>query len=123
MKVYKEPVELSQYDKMRGDFKLLWPVVREAFDKKVWLYHKENQQWFTPEEFLIQFKNKQMSNYEVKALLQNMIIRDPRTGNAAYHKAVEKRIELFHKEMNELRQKGEAFLEKVVDYYQQKREK
>lgn len=54
-------------------------------------------------------------------MLENMIIRDPRIGNTAYHKEIEKRIETFHKEINELRTKGEAFLHKVVSYYQQKR--
>jgi hypothetical protein len=55
-------------------------------------------------------------------MLENIVIRDPRTGNTAYHKEIEKRIEQFHLEINALRSKGEAFLDKVVSYYQQKRE-
>ena len=62
-----------------------------------------------------------MNNYELARMLENIVIRDPRTGNTAYHKEIEKRIEQFHQEINALRSKGEAFLDKVVSYYQQKK--
>jgi hypothetical protein len=117
MRVYKEPSQLSQYERMQGDFKLLWPMVKEALRLKLWLFDKQQGRWYTPEEFLDQYQKKNMNNYEVKTLQENVIIRDPRTGNAAYHKEIEKRIEQFHLEISELRSKGEAFLNKVMSYY------
>lgn len=118
MKVYVAPPELSQHDKMRGDFKLLWPLLKDAFGRKFWLYHKLTGDWYTPEEFKAQYHKKQMTNYEVKVLLQNLIVRDPRDGNVAYHKEIEKEISQHHQKISGLRAKGEAFLNKVIVYYQ-----
>ena len=119
MRIYKEPSELSQYEKMRGDFKLLWPVVKEAFARKIWLFNKLSGEWFTPEEFLATYQNLEMNNHEVRQLQQNIILRDPKLGNAAYHRAITLKTEQYQKEITELREKGENFLNKVIDYYQQ----
>ncbi|MCD0489679.1 hypothetical protein LPB86_15665 [Pedobacter sp. MC2016-14] len=118
MKVYTEPSDLSQHERMPGDFKLLWPLVKDAFNRNFWLYHKLTGDWFTPEEFRDQYQKKQMNNYEVNVLLQNLIVRDPRDGNIAYHKEIEKEISQHHKKISTLRAKGEAFLNKVIGYYQ-----
>jgi hypothetical protein len=118
MRIYKEPSELSQYEKMRGDFKLLWPVVKQAFAEQVWLYNKLCGEWFTPEEFLAAYQKTELNNYEIRQLQQNIILRDPKQGNAAYHKAINLKIERHNKEISELREKGENFLNKVIEYYQ-----
>lgn len=118
MRIYKEPSELSQYEKMRGDFKLLWPVVKQAFADQVWLYNKLTGEWFTPEEFLAAYQKTVLNNYEIRQLQQNIILRDPKQGNAAYHKAINLKIEKHNKEISELREKGENFLNKVIEYYQ-----
>ncbi|TCC99944.1 hypothetical protein [Pedobacter psychroterrae] len=123
MKVYKEPKELSQHDRMRGDFKVLWPIVKDAFAKRLWLFNKDNRLWYTPEEFLESYQKKQMNNYEVNTLKQNLVIRDPRDGNIAYHKEVERRTERYQQEIEELRLKGEVFLNKVIEYYESKQHK
>lgn len=123
MKVYKEPRDLSQHDRMRGDFKVLWPIVKEAFAQRLWLFDKDNRRWFTPEEFLEVYQKKQMNNYEVATLNKNLVIRDPRDGNTAYHKEIERRTERYQQEIEELRIKGEAFLNKVIEYYQSKQHK
>lgn len=123
MKVYKEVQQLSQYDRMRGDFKVLWPIVKEAFAKRLWLYHKETRQWFTPEEFLEAYQKKEMNNFEVATLNRNLVLRDPREGNTAYHKEIERRTERYQQEIEELRLKGEHFLNKVIEYYQNKQYK
>ena len=49
------------------------------------------------------------------------VLSDPKGGNTAYHKAIEQKIEQLHTEINELRSKGEAFLNEVIDYYQRKK--
>lgn len=116
-----QPSRLSHYDQQPADREKVMPIVKEALRLNMWLYNKYNGNWYTPEEFSIKCRNTQMNNYELARMLENIIIRDPRTGNAAYHKEIEKRIEQFHKEINELRSKGEGFLHKVVSYYQQKR--
>ena len=120
MRIHKEPSELSQYEKMRGDFKVLWPIVKDALSKKHWLYHKHNREWFTPEEFLNLYQKKEMNNYEVQFLKDNLIIRDPEDGNTAYHKEIERKTQQHEKEISELRSKGQAFLNKVIHYYQSK---
>jgi hypothetical protein len=121
MKGYQDNPKLSHYDQQPADREKLIPIVKEALRLNMWLYNKYNGNWYTPEEFGTKYKRTQLNNYEMARMLENMIIRDPRTGNTAYHKEIEKRIETFHKEINELRTKGEAFLHKVVSYYQQKR--
>jgi len=121
MKVYKEPRALTQYDQMRGDFKVLWPIVKGAFAKRLWLYNKDSRQWHTPEEFLETYQKKQMNNYEVATLNKNLVLRDPREGNTAYHKEMERRTASYQQEIEELRLKGELFLNKVIEYYQNKK--
>lgn len=119
MRIYKEWADLSQYERQQGDFKTLWPIVQEAINKKVWLYNKLTREWFTPDEFLAAYRKKEMNNYEVKTLKTNVIPRDPRDGNSAYHKEIERCTEKYHQDIIELRQKGEAFLNKVIAYYKE----
>ena len=122
MKGYQDNPRLRHWDQQRADKQKLIPIVKEALRLNMWLFNKKNNTWYTPEEFGLKYQNTELSNYEMARMLENIVIRDPRTGNSAYHKEIEKRIEAFHKEINELRTKGEAFLHKVVTYYQQKRE-
>lgn len=111
---------LSHHDEQKADKSRLLPIVKEAGRLNVWLYNKYNGNWYTPEEFSAKYRNTELNNYEMARMLENIIIRDPRAGNAAYHKTiVEKRMQ-YEKEMAELMEKGEAFINKVIDYYQRK---
>lgn len=121
MRGKSEPARLSHYDQQPADREKLMPVVKEALRLNMWLYNKYNGNWYTPEEFTMKYRSTQLNNYELTKMLENIVIRDPRKGNTAYHKEIEKKIEQFHLEINALRNKGEAFLNKVVGYYQQKR--
>ena len=121
MRGNNQPARLSHYDQQPADRERLMPIVKEALRKNQWLYNKYNGNWYTPEEFTLKYRNTEMNNYELARMLENIVIRDPLTGNTAYHKEIEKRIEQFHQEINALRSKGEAFLDKVVSYYQQKK--
>lgn len=116
-----QPKRLSHYDQQPADREKLMPVVKEALRRNLWLYNKYNGNWYTPEEFTAKYRSTQLNNYELARMLEHIVIRDPRTGNVAYHKEIEKRIETFHQEIHALRSKGEAFLDKVLSYYQQKR--
>lgn len=120
-----KPTELtrgvSHLDQQRGDNKRLMPIVKEALMHKVWLYNKEDGNWFTPEEFQEQYENTELNNHQIQSILEELVMRDPKGGNTAYHKAIEQKIENHHKEINELRIKGEAFLNKVIDYYQRRK--
>lgn len=113
--------QLSHHDQQRGDKKKLMPLVKEALLQKVWLYNKENGNWYTPEEFQAKYESTELNNYQITNILENMVMRDPKGGNTAYHKAIELKIEQHHKEINELRSRGEKFLNKVIEYYQHKR--
>lgn len=57
----------------------------------------------------------------MKEILENIVMRDPSGGNVAYHKALEQLLIRHQKELNELTSKGEAFLNKVIEYYQHKK--
>lgn len=120
MKIYKDTSELNQHQRMRGDFKILWPIIKDALNKKLWLYNKLSGEWYTPEEFLNEYQAKQMNNYMVDTLARNVIVRNPEDGNAAYHKEIQKKAEQYEKDIAELRNKGQAFLNKVIQYYQKK---
>jgi ABC-type uncharacterized transport system ATPase component len=98
----------------------LFPIVKEAMLQGVWLYNKYNSRWYTPEEFQQQYENKEMIEFEVRSLMENIIMRDPRGGNTAYHKAIEQRTTQYLNDIAELKHKGEQFLNKVISYYQQK---
>jgi len=110
---------LSHTDQQRGDFKRLMPIVKEAMLHQVWLYNKQNGNWYTPEEFQAEFAGKEYNNYEIREMLENMVIRDPRGGNTAFQKAIRQKTEQYHQELNELTNKGEAFLNKVIEYYRE----
>jgi len=120
MKDYKQTNQLSHNDQQRGDFKKLLPIVKEALLQKVWLYNKFNGAWYSPEEFQAMYQEKEMNNHQVNSLMNNIVMRDPRGGNVAYHKAIDQKIQQHQKEITELKEKGEAFINKVIDYYQQK---
>jgi hypothetical protein len=121
MRIVNPETRLSIHQQRIGDKKKLMPMVKEALLHKVWLYNKLNGNWYTPEEFQAKYENTELNNYQINSLLENMVLRDPKGGNTAYHKAIEQKIEQLHKEINELRSKGEAFLNKVIDYYQRKK--
>lgn len=107
----------QNHSTQQAAFKDLLPLVVEAKLHKAWLYDKSGGEWFTPEEFEQKYGNKALSPQEVAALLKNLVLRDPRTGNIALQKAIRQKTEQYHKEIEELTQKGERFLNKVIDYY------
>ena len=121
MKGYQDKVRLSHYEQQRGDFKKILPIVKEALLQKVWLYNKFNGQWYTPEEFQAKYENREYNNYQISSILENMVMRDPIGGNAAYHKEIDKKVAQHHREITTLKEKGEAFLNKVIEYYQKKK--
>ena len=100
-----------------GSFRELLALVVEARLHSAWLYDKANSEWFTPEEFEQKYSHKILSQQEANTLKQNMVLRDPRTGNIALQKAIRQKTEQYQQEIAELTQKGERFLNKVIDYY------
>jgi hypothetical protein len=123
MKEYEETHQMSHADRKKGDFARLMPIVKEAIIQGIWLYNKYSGRWYTPEEFQQHYQDKEMNEFEVRSLMENIVMRDPRGGNVAYHKAIDQKIEQFSKEIAELKSKGEEFLNKVIAYYQQKAKK
>ncbi|MEJ2880968.1 hypothetical protein [Pedobacter sp. GR22-6] len=107
----------QQQSSQQATFRNLLPLIVEAKLHKVWLYHKSSGQWYTPEEFEQQFGNKVLSQQEATTLKQNLVLRDPRTGNIALQKAIRQKTEQYQREIAELTEKGERFLNKVIDYY------
>ncbi|MNW19330.1 hypothetical protein D3C71_2192700 [compost metagenome] len=49
-----------------------------------------------------------------------MVIRNPRAGIKAYYKELEERLIKMETETKALRDKGDAFTRKVLEYYQSK---
>lgn len=126
-KIVMKPItperSLSHNDRRRGDNNRLMPIVKEALMQKVWLYNKLNGEWYTPEEFQAKYAkaNVELNNYEIREMLENMVMRDPQGGNIAYHKAFEQLLIRHQEEINELISKGQAFFNKVIGYYQNKK--
>ena len=119
---YPEPIKMTQRQREKGDFNVLMPIITEALLQKVWLYDKKFGRWYTPEEFTRQFSKRFMNIYDQEEFLENLILRDPRSGNAAFQKAILQKTAEYQKELAELTRKGETFLNRVIDYYKEKNE-
>lgn len=111
---------LTYDDRLPGDYNDLVPLVTEALLKQVWLYHKQYACWFTPEEFTSRYSRIFLNKHDVRELQENLVLRDPMNGNAAFQKAIRQKTEQHEKEIAELTKKGEAFLNKVIAYYKSK---
>jgi hypothetical protein len=119
MKPVNQSYQLSHQDKQTSSFTSM-AIVAEAKRSNCWLYNKLNHTWYTPEEFHAKYANHTDTNINIRSLLENISIRDPRAGIAAYHKLLEAKLERYEKETAELRVKGEAFTQRVLSYYQDK---
>ncbi|WP_316826006.1 hypothetical protein [Pedobacter miscanthi] len=119
MKSTNQPHQLSHHDKKQGVFTNM-AIVAEAKRANCWLYNKLNNNWYTPEEFHEKYANQKDSNINIRTVLENISIRDPNSGIKAYHKALTDKLNRFENETRELRERGEAFSKKVIDYYQSK---
>lgn len=119
MKTTNGAHQLSHQDKQTSSFTSM-AIVAEAKRANCWLYNKLNHTWYTPEEFHAKYANHTDTNINIRSLLENISIRDPRAGISAYHKLLESKLERYEKETAELRVKGEAFTHRVLTYYQDK---
>jgi len=119
MKTVDRTHQLSHQDKQPSGFTSM-AIVAEARRSNCWLYNKLNHTWYTPEEFHEKYSNHTDTNFNIRSLLENISIRDPRAGIAAYHKLLESKLERYEKETAELRVKGENFTQRVLAYYQDK---
>ncbi|ETZ20177.1 hypothetical protein [Pedobacter sp. V48] len=117
---YPNSVKMTPEQRKQGDFNRLMPIITEALLQKVWLYHKKFGCWYTPEEFTKEYSRRFINNYEVEQLLANVVLRDPRSGNNAFQKAILQKTADYQKELADLTRKGEGFLNKVIDYYRDK---
>lgn len=117
---YADSTRLSHYDVQPADFKKLMPIVKEALLHKMWLYNTYSGKWFTPEEFQQAHENRELNNFDVRKILDHMVIRNPRAGIKAYYKELEERLVKMETETKALRDKGDAFTRKVLEYYQSK---
>jgi hypothetical protein len=119
MKLSNQSQQLSHEDKKPGVFTNM-AIVAEAKRANCWLYNKLNNTWYTPEEFHEKYANHRDTNINIRTLLENISILDPNSGIKAYHKALTDKLCGFENETRELRERGEAFSKKVIDYYQLK---
>ncbi|WP_443947039.1 hypothetical protein ACJVDH_07995 [Pedobacter sp. AW1-32] len=119
MKIVPNASQLSHHDRKLGSFTNM-AIVAEAKRANCWLYNKLNNTWYTPEEFHERYANQEDTNFNIRNLLENITIRDPQSGIKAYHKALADKLEKFEHETKALRERGEAFSQKVIEYYQLK---
>jgi hypothetical protein len=117
---YADVTRLNHHDQQRSDFKKLMPIVKEALLHKMWLYNSNSGNWYSPEEFQAAHQNREYTNYEIRSILENTVIRNPRAGIKAYYKELEDRLTKMEAETRALREKGEEFTRKVMAYYQDK---
>ncbi|WP_316851683.1 hypothetical protein [Pedobacter agri] len=119
MKIVTDTPSVSLNDKKTGVFTSM-SIVAEAKRANCWLYNKLSKQWYTPEEFHEKYANHRDTDIDIRTLLQNVFIIDPNKGIKAYHKTLADKLTKFEAETLELRERGEAFTQCVIDYYQQK---
>ncbi|WP_443945618.1 hypothetical protein ACJVDH_00470 [Pedobacter sp. AW1-32] len=109
----------SFHDKQMGTFTNM-SIVAEAKRANCWLYNKLTNTWYTPEEFYAKYANHRDTNINIRTVLENISIRDPQSGIKAYHKALAEKLMQMEVETRLLRERGESFSQKVIDYYQAK---
>lgn len=116
-KTYDPANHTSWDDKQMGRFNDM-SIVSEAKKAKCWIYSKLTKRWYTPEEFELEYQAKVSTNKDIRLTYQNLIIRDPKAGIAAYHKALEIELSKMESATKDLRAKAEEFNKKVIQYYQ-----
>ncbi|MCX3266525.1 hypothetical protein [Pedobacter agri] len=119
MRIVNDPPQVNTNDKKSGVYTSM-SIVAEAKRANCWLYNKLNNEWYTPEEFHEKYANHRDTDINIRTLLQNIFIIDPNKGIKAYHKTLADKLTKFEAETKELRERGEAFTQRVIDYYQQK---
>ncbi|KLT63886.1 MULTISPECIES: hypothetical protein [Pedobacter] len=119
MKIVNGTNQQSDFDKQVGVFTSM-AIVGEAKRANCWLYNKLNNTWYTPEEFYEKYSNHRDTNFNLRTLLENISIIDPNKGIKAYHKALADKLAKFEAETKELRERGEVFSQRVINYYQAK---
>lgn len=120
MKHFNIPRNLSHNDQQPARFNRLIPIYKEALRAGMWLFHKELRKWYSPEEFYAEYENKELNNYMVTELLENMIIRDPIGGINAANKQLDEMEVQMQTEFRTVRNNLSAFSKKAISYYQQK---
>ncbi|MBB2148937.1 hypothetical protein [Pedobacter gandavensis] len=112
------PRNLSHHERQPSSFNKVMPIVKEAKLQNMWLYNKLNGNWYTPDEFQTKYQNNEYNNFDVSRILENMVIRNPIAGVNAFHKQLNKELEDLSTATKILRERGEAFEKKVIEYYQ-----
>jgi len=95
-------------------------VCREARLNYCWIFNKSSLKWWTSDEFYDEFHNTDFQSMKMINFLQDISIRDPRTGITAAFKQIGKLNEKHKKETQDLIDRIEAFNQKVIKYYQDK---
>ncbi|NTE00501.1 hypothetical protein G6M26_23415 [Agrobacterium tumefaciens] len=95
-------------------------VCREARDNYYWIFNKSSRKWWTPDEFYDDYHEKDFHSITMLDFLNNISIRDPRSGITAAFKQVGELEEKHKKETQDLIDRIEAFNKKVIVYYQEK---
>ena len=95
-------------------------VCREAKDNYCWIFNKTSRRWWTPDEFYDAFHDKDFQSIKMLDFLNNISIRDPRSGITAAFRQVGELEEKHKQETQELLNRIEEFNKKVIVYYQEK---
>lgn len=94
-------------------------VIREARDNYCWIFNKDSRRWWTPDEFYDEFHEKDFDSLRMINFLNDISIRDPRTGITAAFKQLNE-MEIIHKaEEKAFVDRIEEFNKKVISYYQE----
>ena len=94
-------------------------VIQEARDNYCWIFNKSSLKWWTPDEFYDAFHNADFNSIPFMRFLEDISIRDPRSGISAAFKQVDQLEEKHQKEKHDLIDRIEAFNKKVITYYQE----
>ncbi|WP_316736298.1 hypothetical protein [Pedobacter aquatilis] len=95
-------------------------VTQNAKQAYCWIFHKTSLRWWTPDEFYDEYHDKDFMSIQMLNFLEDISIRDPRSGISAAFKQVSKLEEKHKEETQNLIDRIEVFNKKVIEYYQEK---
>lgn len=98
----------------------IYQVIHNAKEAYCWIFNKVSLRWWTPDEFYDEFHEKDFSSIKMLSFLEEISIRDPRSGISAAFKQVQSLEEKHKQETLTLISRIEVFNKKVIEYYQER---
>ena len=104
-------------------FNRLWHIYNEARKSNCFIYDKNKNEWYTPDEFREKYDVPGHRHSFISGLLENLVIRNPVARINAGQAHIIRRIENFKTEIEKDLITLSEFSKKTINYYQDKLKK